>query len=145
MTSASLVSGQRLPDIPDYAPRIPQTFGQQAPNPGTFTNSSKVSSPNKAELLYSDAYALNPVANAKVGTDRKSVYSQERQASTRILEIFIPRARLPEQPPPVDYIDRSAGITQAAPEERQIFFDEPPQYSGAIGSGITYEESADAA
>jgi hypothetical protein len=50
--------------------------------------------------------------------------------------------------PVEDYIDRSAGIpVRNQSEERQIFFDEPPQPVGGIplSSGITYEESADAA
>jgi len=54
-----------------------------------------------------------------------------------------------QAPVPVeDYIDRSAGVpVRNQSEERQIFFDEPPQPVGGIplSSGITYEESADAA
>jgi hypothetical protein len=49
--------------------------------------------------------------------------------------------------PVEDFIDRTAGIPVKAEEEKQIFFDEPPQPVGGIplASGITYEESADAA
>lgn len=43
---------ERVPDIPEYGSRFPQSFGQAPLMQGPFTDSSKMSSPNKAELLY---------------------------------------------------------------------------------------------
>jgi hypothetical protein len=55
---------KRPSEIPDYgvSKKVPQTFGQ-IPFTKEFTDSSKVSSPNKAELLYQDAYSLPHHAN----------------------------------------------------------------------------------
>lgn len=49
---------EKVAEIPEYGHRIPQTFGQAPLMQGPFTDSSKMSSPNKAELLYNEAYGI---------------------------------------------------------------------------------------
>ena len=48
----------RVAEVPEYGHRFPQSFGQAPLMQGTYTDSSKMSSPNKAEMLYQEAYGV---------------------------------------------------------------------------------------
>ena len=77
MTTQS--AARRVSEIPEYVAnisRVPQTFGQVPLQNRVITDSSKVSSPNKAELLYQEAYSMRSSNNKPIASpDMKATNS----------------------------------------------------------------------